>query len=382
MRYLACLILISTPVWSAPDSVSGYIGTYTSLRGVSNGSAGIYSFHWNARTGSLSAIRAAGLSNSPSFLAMHPNGKFLYAVNEGGSAEADRITAFAIDRAEPSGQLRDLGSVSSMGKGPCHLSLDSSGRWLFVANYRSGGIAVYPVQSSGALGEARQAIRQQGSSAADGSTKAPHAHEIVQTPDGRFVLSVDLGLDAVFVYRFDAHSGALTAHDPAAMRLPSGYGPRHLVFSKDATKVYLLTELTAKLITLRWDAALGSLTRLAEISVLPADYTGPPSAAELALSADGRFLYASNRAQSNSIAAFRLDRHGIPTSIGTLASGGTTPRFIVIDPSGRFLLAANQDSNGIAAFRIDPASGALHLQGDATEIPAPVDIVFSHPLAH
>ena len=381
MRCLAALLLISTPVWSAPDSVSGYIGTYTSLRGVSNGSAGIYSFHWNDKTGSLSGVRAAGTAGSPSFLALHPNGKFLYAVNEGGSADADRITTFAIDREDPSGRLHNLGSVSSMGNGPCHLSLDSSGRWLFVANYRSGSIAVYPVQSNGTLGEARQAIRQQDFSAA-GRTKASHAHEIVQTPDGRFVLSVDLGLDAVFIYRFDTQSGALTTHPPAAMQLPTGSGPRHLVFSKDATKVYLLTELTAKLVTLRWDATLGSLLQLAEISVLPANYTGPPSAAELAASPDGRFLYASNRAQSNSIAAFRLGRDGIPTLIGTTSSGGTTPRFIVIDPSGRFLLAANQDSNAIAAFRIDPASGALHRQTDVSGIPAPVDIVFSHPLAH
>ena len=381
MRFFASMILISTPVWSASESVSGYIGTYTSLREVSSGSAGIYSFHCNAKTGRLSGVRAVGVSINPSFLAMHPNGKLLYAVNDGGSAEADRITAFAIDPAEPSGQMHDLGSASSMGKGPCHLSLDASARWLFVANYRSGSIAVYPVQSSGALGEARQTIQQQGSVAADGSARAPHAHEIIQTPDSRFVLSVELGLDAVFIYRFDAQSGTLTPHDPPALRLPSGYGPRHLVFSKDATKVYLLTELTAKLITLRWDAALGSLTPLDEISVLPADYTGPPSGAELALSFNGQFLYASNRAQSNSIAAFRLGRDGIPTLIGTFASGGTTPRFIVIDPSGRFLLAANQDSNDIAAFRIDPASGALRRQAYATAIPAPVDIVFSPPLA-
>ena len=293
---------------------------------------------------------------------------------------AGRITAFAIDPAQPSLPLRNLGSVSSMGKGPCHLSLDSSGRWLFVATYGSGTISVYPVRSDGALGEALQTI-QQGPVASDGGRTTPHAHEIVQTPDGGFVLSVDLGLDSVFIYRFNAQSGALTAGDPAALRLPSGNGPRHLVFSKDATKVYLLTELTAKLMTLRWDAARGSLSPLAESSVLPADYAGPPSGAELALSPDGRYLYASNRAQSNSIAEFRLGHDGIPALIGTIASGGTTPRFIVIDPSGRFLLAANQDSNGIAAFRIDPTSGVLRRQVGLVEVPAPVDIVFSQSAA-
>jgi 6-phosphogluconolactonase len=382
MKFAACLILLSAPVWSASDAVSGYIGTYTSLRGVSTGSAGIYSFHWSAQTGSIGAIRVAGTTGSPTFLAMHPNGKYLYAVNEGGPGAADRITAFAMDPAQSSGLLRDLGSVSSMGKGPCHVSVDSSARWLFVANYNSGSIAVYPIRSDGTLGDARQTIQQQGVIAPDGSQKAPHAHEIVASPDGRFVLSVDLGLDSVFIYRFDARTGELAAHDPSALQFPSGYGPRHLVFSKDATKVYLLTELTAKLITLRWDAAHGTLVQLTESSVLPADYTGPASGAELTASSDGRFLYASSRAQSNSIAAFRLGRDGIPTLIGTVASGGTTPRFIVIDPSGRFLLAANQDSNSITAFHLDPQSGALRRRTGEIEVPAPVDIVFTLPGAH
>jgi 6-phosphogluconolactonase len=374
------MMLLSAPVWSSSEPVSGYIGTYTSLHGVSNGSAGIYSFHWNVKTGLLSRVRAAGMASSPSFLVIHPNGNFLYAVNEGGPDEAGRITAFAIDPAQPSVPMRNVGSVSSMGKGPCHLSLDSSGRWLFVATYGSGSISVYPVRSNGTIGEALQTI-QQSLAVSDGSTKTPHAHEVIQTPDGGFVLSVDLGLDSVFIYRFDAQSGALTAGDPAALRLPSGYGPRHLVFSKDATKVYLLTELTAKLVTLRWDAARGSLSVLAESSVLPADYSGAPSGAELVLSPDGRYLYASNRAQSNSIAAFRLGRDGIPALIGTFASGGATPRFIVVDPSGRFLLAANQDSNAIAAFRIDPTSGILRRKLNVTEIPAPVNIVFSESAA-
>jgi 6-phosphogluconolactonase len=382
MRLAACLLILSAPAWGAPASVSGYIGTYTSHGGVSNGSAGIYRFHWNTATGSLSDIRAAGTASSPSFLAMHPNGRFLYAVNEGGSAEADRITAFAIDRSDASGQLRDLGSVSSMGKGPCHLSLDSDAQWLFVANYRSGSIAVYPIRSDGTLGEAHQTIQQQDTAASDGSRKTPHAHEILQSPDGRFVLSVDLGLDRVFVYRFDAVGGSLTANDPPALQFPPGAGPRHVVFSKDARKLYVLTELTAQLFTLRWDAAHGSLTQLAETSVLPPGYAGQPSGAELALSADGRFLYASDRAQSNSIAAFRLAPDGIPTPIGSVASGGKTPRFIVIDPSGRFLLSAHQDSNDIVVFRIDPASGALRRQSGLAEIPAPVDIVFARPIPH
>jgi 6-phosphogluconolactonase len=380
MRFAAFLLMLSAQAWGA--SVSGYIGTYTSHNGAGNGSTGIYSFQWDPKTGSLTDMRAAGIATNPSFLVLHPNGRFLYAVSEGGPTDADRITAFAVSDSNSSGQLRDLGSVSSMGKGPCHLSLDSSGRWLFVANYGSGSIAVYPVRSDGTLGDARQTIQQQDPAAADESPKRPHAHEVVPSPDGRFLLSVDLGLDKVFIYRFDPVSGALTANDPAALQFPSKYGPRHLVFSKDARRVYLLTELTAKLVTLGWDAARGSLIQLAETSALPPGYAGQPSGAELALSRDGRFLYASNRAQSNTITAFRIGSDGLPAVIGSIESGGQTPRFIVIDPSDRFVLAANQDSNNIAVFRIDPVSGALTRQPGQSPLPAPVDIVFQHHPIH
>jgi 6-phosphogluconolactonase len=380
VRFAACLLMLSAQSWGA--SVSGYIGTYTSHNGAGTGSTGIYSFHWDSKTGSLTDIRTAATASSPSFLVMHSNGRFLYAVNEGGSTDADRIIAFAVSDSKSSGQLRGLGSVSSMGKGPCHLSLDSSGRWLFVANYGSGSIAVYPVRSDGTLGDARQTIQQQDPAAADKSPKRPHAHEVVPSPDGRFLLSVDLGLDKVFIYRFDSISGTLTANDPSALQFPSKYGPRHLVFSKDARRVYLLTELTAKLVTLTWDSARGSLREMAETSALPPGYAGQPSGAELALSTDGRFLYASNRAQSNSITAFRISPDALPTVIGSVGSGGQTPRFIVIDPSGRFVLAANQDSNDIAAFRIDPVSGALTRKYGASSLPAPVDIVFQPRTLH
>jgi 6-phosphogluconolactonase len=374
MRIAAFLLLLPAQIWGA--SVSGYIGTYTSHDGLSNGSAGIYSFHWDPTTGILNDIRPAGSAINPSFLVMHPNRRFLYAVNEDGSTDKDLISAFASENSGTSGQLKDLGSVSSMGKGPCHLSLDSSGRWLFVANYRSGTIALYPVHSDGTLGEAQQTIQHQDPVAADGSRKAPHAHEIVQSPDGRFVLAVDLGLDKVFVYRFDAISGSLTANDPSAIHFSLGDGPRHLVFSKDARRIYVLTELTAKLITLNWDAESGTLVRLAETSASPPDYAGQSSGAELALSPNGRFLYTSNRAQSNSISVFRVGRDGVPSMIGSVASGGRTPRFIGIDPTGRFLLAANQDSNGIVVFRINPASGLLARGPGEVTVAAPVDIVF------
>jgi 6-phosphogluconolactonase len=363
---------MSSPCLAA--SVSGYIGTYTS-RGESNRSQGIYSFQWNARTGALTGIRLAGEAVNPSFLVIAKNGRFLYAVNEGGaSGNPDGVAAFAGGgAAQP---LRNIGSVPSMGTGPCHVTLDSSGRWLFVANYRSGSIAVFSVRPDGSLSEAHQTIQQPATINMDGSKNQPHAHQIVQSPDGHFVLSIDLGLDKVFVYRFNEVSGLLTENDVPAIEFPHGFGPRHLIFSKDTHRVYVLTELAAKLITFNWDASNGTLSRLAETTTLPSNSQGAPSAAELALSRNGKWLYASNRGQSNSIQEFRIE-NGVPTAIGNIASGGKTPRFITIDPTGRFLLAANQDSDNIVVFSVDPSSGALTRKRGEISVPAPVDVVFT-----
>jgi 6-phosphogluconolactonase len=372
MRLALCL-LVSSPCLAT--SVSGYIGTYTSHGGESNPSHGIYSFHWNARTGDLTDIRPAAEAVNPSFLVIAKSGRFLYAVNEGRTkGNSDSVAAFA--DADTPQALRNIGFVPSMGTGPCHVALDSSGRWLFVANYRSGSVAVFSVRPDGTLSEAHQSIQQPATTGIDGGKNLPHAHQIVQSPDGRFVLSIDLGLDKVFIYRFNVDSGSLTENDPQAMEFPHGYGPRHLIFSKDAHRVYVLTELTAKLITFNWDASRGKLSRLAETSTLPPNSPGAPSAAELVLSRNGKWLYVSNRGQSNSIQTFRID-DGLPTAIGSVASGGKTPRFITIDPSGRFLLAANQDSDNIVVFSIDPASGALTRKRGEISVPSPVDVVFS-----
>jgi 6-phosphogluconolactonase len=377
-RALLCLLLLPAPVWSA--AVTGWIGTYTSRGNGSSGSVGIYSFQWDSVSGTMSALREAAAVANPSFLTVHPNGRYLYAVNESASPDGGAVTAFAIADS-PSEPLRNLGSVPSMGKGPCHVSLNSTGHWLFVANYGSGTIAVYPVQSDGRLGEAVQTIQHQSSGAEDSRSQPPHAHEVVQSPDGRFLLAADLGLDKVFVYRFDSATGKLTPNTPAAASFPPGHGPRHLVFSKDGRKIYVLTELTANLVTLRWDARRGAMTQLFEISTLPAGDGGKPSAAEIVLHPSGKFLYASNRAESNTIAAFRIGPDGTPEFVGSVPSGGKTPRFIGIDPSGRYLMAANQDSDTISLFHINPVSGALTSRGSIA-VAAPVDIVFERRRTH
>jgi 6-phosphogluconolactonase len=383
MVVLVVLAVLAWPLQLQAAELGGWIGTYTSLdSGASTGSAGIYGFQWDTSRGSLAGVHgaASGVHN-PSFLALHPNGRFLYAVNEGGgSATADQVSAFAIGADGAAGQLSPLGSVSSMGKGPCHLTVDASGRWLFVANYGSGIIAVFPIHSDGRLGEAQQSIQQRGSGPIGDRQKSAHAHEVVLSPDGRFLLAPDLGADRIFIYRFDATSGTLTASAPAV--IPAGYGPRHLVFSKDARRVYVVTELAAKIMTMRWDAQSGALTAIAETPALPADFSGQRSGAEIALHPNGKFLYSSNRGDSNTIAIFRLGADGVPVPAGRVPSGGKTPRYFTIDPSGHFLIAGNQDSSTIAIFRIQPDTGALSAVGDPMALPAPVDLVFARPSEH
>jgi 6-phosphogluconolactonase len=299
-------------------------------------------------------------------------------VNEDESSSGtDHITVFATGDANASSGLRAIGIVSSQGLAPCHLSVDPSGHWLFVANYGSGTIAVYPIRPDGQLAQASQVIQQKGSGPFTDRQKSAHAHEVILSPDGRFLLSVDLGADRIFVYRFDAKTGALTPNSEPQVALPAGYGPRHLVFSKDGRMVYVVTELTPAVVALRWNAQRGSMTQLGITPLPPAADPAEHAAAEIVLHPNGRFLYASNRGNSNTIAIFKVGPEGRLTPAGHVSSNGTLPRFFSIDPSGQFLLAANQGSGTLVTFAIDPASGALTRVGPSVSVPAPVSFVFA-----
>jgi 6-phosphogluconolactonase len=379
MKFAPWLLLWPIPLMAA--TTTGWIGTYTSDEGHTTGSSGIYSFHWDTGNGHLSEIRLAGKTSNPSFLALHPNGRYLYAVNEdSATAGTDRITAFSIGA--PAQPLQELGSVSSQGVSPCHLVVDSTGKWLFVANYTSGTIAVYPIGADGRLGQAHQTIQQRGSGPVTGHQESAHAHEVVQSPDGRFLLVTDLGADKVFVYRFDVASGTLSPNNPAASVLPAGYGPRHMVFSKDAKLAYVLTELKSAVVTLRWNSQLGTLTQVALTPALPTGTKGEQSGAEIALHPNGQFLYTSSRGDSNTITIFRIGPDGVPVVTGNVPSGGREPRYFGLDPSGKFVIAANQVTNDLFTFRIDPTSGALSRIGDRVPVPAPVHLLFAPSQSH
>ena len=352
-----------------------YVGTYT--RGASKG---IYAYRFDNATGKTTPIGLVAETENPSFLAIHPNRRFLYAVNEiskyDGQA-AGSVSAFAIDPATHA--LKLLNRVSSRGPGPCHVAVDKTGKWLFTANYDGGSVASFPVHEDGSLGEASAFFQHAGSSANKERQSGPHAHVVTLSPDNRFALVADLGLDRVLSYRIDPAKGGLAPNDPPFVTLAAGSGPRHVAFRPDAKFVYSLNELLSTVTTFRYDASRGSLKESQTLSTLPKTWSGSNSTAEIVVHPNARFLYVSNRGD-DSIVTFRIDSgRGTLTWVDRTPTQGKTPRNFAIDPSGTFLLAANQDSGNIVTFRIDPKTGRLTPTGDMLEVPSPVCILFAEP---
>ena len=364
------LLLTFTSMSQAQDWFA-YIGTYTS-----GASKGIYVARYAPETGTLTPIGLAAPTVSPSFLAVHPNGNTLYAVNESrrysGNANSGSVSAFTIDHT--TGKLTLLNIVPSRGADPCHLTTDRTGRWLFVANYSGGSIAVFPIQDNGALSEASQIVQHSGFTNVDPvRQEAPHAHSVDISPDNKFLYVSDLGNDQIVVYNFDAASGKLTQR--ATTQLKPGSGPRHMAFSRDLRYLYSLSELSATITTFRHDAATAALEELQTITTLPKDFTGDKGAAEIAIDPTGRVLYASNRGH-DSIAIFTIDaEQGRLTPAGNVSTQGRTPRAFAIDPTGTHLIAANQNSQNLVVLQINPDTGAL-IQTSSLEVFEPVSIVF------
>ncbi len=349
-----------------------YVGTYTGKE-----SKGIYAFRYHADSGEAMPLGLAAETRNPTFLAVHPNRKFIYAVNEVSDfdpAGSGAASAFAIDPA--TGMLTLLNQVSARGAGPCYIALDRGGKHALVANYGGGSVAVLPLAKDGRLRKASSFVQHSGSSADPARQEGPHAHSIDLSPDGRFALAADLGIDQVLVYRFNAKNGTLRANNPAAAKVKPRSGPRHAAFHPSGRFVYVMNELASTVAAFAYDERAGTLRELQSISSLPRDFGGENYTAEIAVHASGRFLYGSNRGH-NSIALFSVDSAaGTLTFVETVPTGGRWPRHFEIDPSGRFLLAANQNSGNIAIFRIDPSTGKLSPTGRALEVPSPVCIKF------
>ena len=345
-----------------------FIGTYTKGE-----SKGIYSCRLDSETGGLDELRLAAETPNPSFLALHPNGKFLYAVNETKELEGDSgsVTAFAISDPE-SGVLKKLNTVSSEGGWPCHLAISPKGNSLMTANYGGGTVGVLELKADGSLGKTLGVGRHEGSSVNKDRQEGPHPHSTVIDPAGKFLFVADLGLDQIIMYELRA-DGSLS-EQKAVTKVTPGSGPRHFAFHPGGKFAYLINEMVRTVSAFTYDAGSGSLVEIQTLSTVPAGWKSG-STAELLAHPNGRFLYGSNRGH-DSIACYRIDpAKGKLTLVEIEHTGGKTPRSFGLDPDGHFLLAANQTSGDLHVFKIDQNTGALAPGLGRLEIPAPVCVV-------
>ncbi len=371
--------------------ILAYVGTYSSPQGPegSKGNGqGIYVFEMDPSSGRLDPREVIPDASNPSWLAFDPSRTHLYAGEEIFNYQGGRsgsVSAFAIDRS--SGHLTLLNTVSSEGAGPAHLSVHRSGQWVLVANYAGGTVAVLPIQPNGELGPATDVKHDEGhvgpahaASAPAGSFAIsghdhPHAHMIESDPSGRFVFASDLGLDRIFIWKFDFEKGKLEAHQPASVALPPGDGPRHFTFHPNGRWMYSLQEEGSTLVLFDYDAASGNLTARQTTSTLPKGFAGTNFTSEVVVSPDGRFVYAANRLH-NSIAYFSVDDAGRLTFAGEAWTRGDYPRSFSIDPTGNFLYVCNQRSDAVNCFRVNRKTGALAFTGQYTPVGTPAIMVF------
>lgn len=369
-----------------------YVGTYTGAVANGGNGQGIYLYEMNSTTGELVLIKLAADAASPSCLVLHPSRKYLYAGNEitsfpSAHGNGGSVTGYAIDA--ESGNLELLNAVSSEGKGPAHVSVDHSGKHLFVANYDDGSIAVLPVLTDGKLGAATYSHKDAGSigqqvatnvprdSFAISGHNGPHAHMILASPDNRYVLYTDLGQDRIYISAFDKATGTLSPNVNAAYAsLPPGDGPRHFAFHPNGQWLYSIQEEGSTLVFFRYDAATGVLTSQQTLPTLPTGFHGTNFTSEVLVSSDGRFLYAANRLH-DTIAIFAIAGDGRLTPLEEIATLGDYPASFNIDPSGNFLYACNLRSDSITCFRIDRKTGLLGFTGSYTGVGSPASIVFS-----
>ncbi|RMF04192.1 MAG: lactonase family protein [Chloroflexi bacterium] len=358
---------------SEPKHPLVYIGTYTQpLPHVAGRGEGIYACRFNPADGSLSRpVLASDAAVSPSYLAVAPNRRTLYAVQETDEGHNPAVFAFAI---EPDGGLRYLNHQPAHGGLPCHVSVDSTGRFVLAANYGAGSVVVFPVDDDGRMRPATDVVRHSGSGPNPARQEGPHAHQAAFGPENNVVFVPDLGLDKIMAYRLNAESGQLVPHDPPFCPVHPGAGPRHVAFHPGGRFAFGINELDATVIVFAHRD--GTLTPGHTATALPADFSGEPSGAAIRVSPDGRFVYAANRGH-DSIAIFAFDEATATlTPLGHRATQGQTPRDFAIDPAGAFLLAANQDSDTIVTFHINRQTGALNATGHVTRVPNPVCVVF------
>jgi 6-phosphogluconolactonase len=354
-----------------------YVGTYTAGK-----SEGIYLYRLNLSSGELKHVATTKGVKDPSFLALSPSRRYLYAVNEVeefAGKKSGALSAFAVD--QRTGELSLLNQQPSEGGAPCYVVVDQTGRFVLVANYSGGNVAVLPVRSDGSLGEATDVKQHLGSSVNAQRQKGPHAHCIELDPANRFAYACDLGTDKIMIFRFDKELGKLIPNGTPWVKAKPGAGPRHLTFHPSGKYAYVVNEMHATVTAFAHDQIKGNLRELQTVPGLPRNPTRADSGADIHVSPDGRFLYSSNRGH-NSIAGFKINpRNGRLTFIAHESTGGKIPRNFAIDPTGEFLLVANQKSDNIVTFRRDRTTGRLSPTGHVAEVPSPVCLKFTAPFS-
>jgi 6-phosphogluconolactonase len=376
LAFLLLAIQIATAAAAEKDKASYwmYVGTYTEEGSTSKG---IYAYRFDPGNGQLTPIGLAAQTTNPSFLAVHPNHGFLYAVNETGNYKGQKsgaVSAFAIN--QTTGKLTLLNQVASGGADPCYITVDKTGKFVLVANYTGGSVSVFPIQPDGSLGDASAFVQHTGHGTNPQRQEGPHAHSIDLSPDNRFAIVDDLGLDETLVYRFDNAKGTLTPNDPAFAKADAGAGPRHFALHPNGKFGYVINEMGDTVSVFSFDAAAGVLRPLQTISTIPKGFVGQNDDAEIAIHASGKFLYASNRGH-DSIAVFAIDPDkGTLTLVEYASTKGQSPRHFEIDPTGSLLFAENEKSDDIVVFRIDPGTGRLTPTGKTLEVSQPVCVKF------
>ena len=367
------LIALSTALADDQGKYLFYVGSYTDDGGTPTKSKGIYAYRYDASTGEVAALGLAAETVNPSFLVVHPNGRFLYAVNEVGNYKGPNsggVSAFSIDHA--TGKLTLLNQVASRGADPCYITVDRTGNYVLVANYTGGSVAVFPVLSDGKLGEASAFVQHTGHGANPQRQEGPDAHSINMSPDNRFAYVDDLGLDELVVYKFDATKGTLTPNNPPFAKFDPGSGPRHFALAPNGKFAYVVAEMKSTVNVFSSNSKTGTFLPVQTISSLPKDFAGENDDAEVEIAPSGKFLYASNRGH-DSIAVFAIDQNkGTLTPVEYASTKGKTPRSFEIDPTGKFLFAENQKSGNIVIFSIDQKTGRLTPTGKVLDVVSPV----------
>lgn len=375
-HHLAALVLaFLAPAAFAGDNYLVYFGTNTGK----NGSKGIYVARFNAATGALTQPELAAEAGNPGFVAIHPSKKYLYAIGDVTAADGKKgggIRAFSID--SKTGALTLLNQQSAVGSGPCHVNVDATGRMAALANYGSGSVASYAIGADGKVSEAASFIQHEGSSVDPKRQAGPHAHSVNFSPDNRFAFACDLGLDKVLIYKVDPATGKMTPNEPAFAKTPAGGGPRHLAFHPSGKFVFVNNEMAMTETVFAYDAATGAMTEVQTVSTLPEADRGKSgfSTAETLAHPNGKHVYVSNRTH-DTIAVFDCDpATGMLTLIQNVPVEGQIPRNICLDPTGKWLIAAHQNSGTAALFKVEDGTGKLSFTGTKVQVPGSICVRF------